>query len=196
VRRRPYLTIVLLLLCWAASLTFWAGQPLVTDAARQWRTVPRDGLLGEQVWLYIGWSIVLHSSWAHLLLNSLALLICGVELEQMWGSLEFGILVLLSGVLGSLAQAAWWSHGDIGISGVVYACVGALLAIRALGVLVLPKQLRVVMTILVLWLVIGIARGALGVPGIGNISHLVGFSIGVSYTLVKERYKFRRGRVE
>jgi membrane associated rhomboid family serine protease len=196
VRRGPYLTFLLLLLCWAASLTFWAGVPLVTSAAHEWQTVPRAGLLGRQFWFYVGWSVLLHSSWTHLLLNSLALLVCGVGLERIWGSLAFGGLVLLSGGLGSMAQAAWWGYGDTGVSGVAYACVGALLAIRTRGIVALPKQVRIATIILLVWLALGIARGALGVSGIGNISHLVGFGIGVAYSLIKERYRLPRGRVE
>jgi membrane associated rhomboid family serine protease len=193
VRRRSYLTVILLLLCWATSLTFWAGMPLVTGVARGWQAVTRNDLFGGQFWCYVGWSVLLHSSWTHLLLNSLALLICGVGLERMWGLLRFGILVLLSGVLGSAAQAAWWGQGDIGVSGVVYACVGALLAIRTRGGLILPKQLRIATSILVVWLALGIVRGILGTPGIGNASHLVGLGIGVAYTLFMERYMPLRG---
>jgi membrane associated rhomboid family serine protease len=188
VRRRPYLTLILLFLCWAASLAFWAGVPLVTGAAHEWQSVPHNGLFGRQFWFYVGWSVVLHSGWMHLLLNSLALLICGIGLERRWGSTSFGILVLLSGVLGSMAQAAWWRYGDVGVSGVVYACVGALLAIRMCGGLALAKQLRIATIILVVWLVIGIVRGAMGTTGIGNVSHLVGFGLGVAYTLIKESH--------
>ena len=187
-RRRPYLTVVLLLLCWAASLAFWGGVPLVTSAAHEWQSVPHNGLFGKQFWFYVGWSVLLHSNWLHLLLNSLALLICGVGLERMWGSPSFGVLVLLSGVSGSTSQAAWWGYGDIGVSGVVYACVGALLAIRARGDLALAKHLRIAMIVLVVWLALGIVRGATGTTGIGNVSHLVGFCIGVAYTLINERH--------
>ena len=188
VRRSPYLTVVLLLLCWTASLTYWAGVPLVTSAAQEWQAAPRNGLFGRQLWLYVGWSVLLHSNRTHLLLNSLALLICGIGLERIWGSTSLGVLVLLAGVLGSVAQAAWWGYGDIGVSGVVYACAGALLAIRTCGGLALAKHLRMATIVLVVWLVIGIVRGATGTPGIGNVSHLVGFSIGVVYALIKERH--------
>jgi membrane associated rhomboid family serine protease len=131
----------------------------------------------------------------HLLLNSLALLICGIGLERIWGSPSFGVLVLLSGVLGSMAQAAWWGYGDIGVSGVAYACVGALLAIRTRGSLSLAKQLQITTIILVVWLAIGMIRGAMGTPGIGNVSHFVGFGFGVAYTLIKERHSPSGGGV-
>ena len=194
-RRRPYLTVVLLLLCWIASLTFWADVPLVKSAAHEWQAVPHNALFGRQFWFYVGWSVVLHSSWMHLLLNSLALLICGIGLERIWGSPSFGVLILLAGVLGSMAQAAWWGYGDIGVSGVVYACVGALLIIRTCDGLTLTKHLRMATIVLVVWLAIGIVRGAMGTPGIGNVSHLVGFGIGVMYTLIKERHGASERRV-
>lgn len=186
-RGRPYLTAALLLLCWAASLAFWAGEPLVTGAGYAWQAISPGQLFGTRFWLYVSWSVLLHSGWAHLLLNSLALIICGGGLERLWGSRAFGALILLSGVLGSTAQAAWWGHGDIGASGVVYACAGALLAIRVRDALTLPKHLRIAVVILVAWLILGVVRGALGAAGIGNISHLVGFGVGAAYALIKGR---------
>lgn len=186
-KRRPYLTAALLPLCWGASLALWAGWPSAEVAARQWHAVTRGDLFGGRFWLYVGWSVVLHTGWRHLLLNSLALAVCGGGLERLWGSPYFCILVLLSGVSGSAAQAAWWGHGDIGISGVVYACVGALLATQARGSHALPKYLRAAVAVLMAWLVVGVVRGAAGVPGIGNVSHLVGFVIGAAYALAKER---------
>jgi hypothetical protein len=46
--RRPYLTAELVILCWAASLASWSGEPIAGTAAAQWRSVSRATLFGER----------------------------------------------------------------------------------------------------------------------------------------------------
>jgi membrane associated rhomboid family serine protease len=89
-------------------------------------------------------------------------------------------------VLASTAQAAWSGRGDIGVSGVVYACVGALLVVRWRGP-ALSTVVRAATIVLLAWLVIGIIRGALGVFGIGNMAHLAGLAVGLALGAFKGR---------
>ena len=130
--KKPYVTIILLLFCWTASLAFWSDKAVATTAAHYWIASTRNDLFNGPFWIYVSWSVVLHSGWSHLLLNTLALTVCGGTLERTWGPLRYGILVIISGLLSSTAQIIWSGHGDIGVSGVVYSCVGALVTAQAL----------------------------------------------------------------
>jgi membrane associated rhomboid family serine protease len=189
--RRPYQTAALLVLCWTASLAFWSGQPVAEAAAQQWHSVSLASLFGERFWLYVGWSVVLHSGWSHLILNSVALAVCGSALERVWSPPRFGLLLLLSGLSASTAQAAWSGQGDIGVSGVVFACVGALTVRWYRGEL--PSAvLRITTGVLIVWFVVGALRGALGVSGIGNASHLIGLITGVAFGLAEAAAAKRR----
>ncbi len=123
--------------------------------------------------------MVLHSSWSHLILNTLSLAVCSAALERAWGYARFGLVVIVSAFLASTAQAAWFGHGDIGVSGVVYACVGALLVGQCLDGEFRTSTLRVATAALSVWLVIGVVQGALGNDKIGNVAHLTGLVIGV-----------------
>jgi rhomboid protease GlpG len=189
--RRPYQTAALLVLCWTASLAFWSGQPMAETAAQQWHSVSLAAVFGERFWRYVWWSVVLHSGWSHLILNSVALAVCGSALERVWSPSGFALLLLLSGVSASTAQAAWSGQGDIGVSGVVFACVGAL-AVRWYRGKLPSAALRITTGVLVVWFVVGVLRGALGVSGIGNVAHLTGLIMGVALGLAETAAPTRR----
>jgi len=180
-KRTPYLTATLIALCWGASLALWTGESVAVNAAQSWRSLPRRELFHDPFWLYVGWSVVLHSNWPHLILNTGSLAVCGAALESGWSQIRFALMVMVSGFLASTAQAAWLGHGDIGVSGVVYACVGALAVSQYFDEDFRTRTLHLATAAILVWLVIGIVREALGTGNIGNISHLTGLGIGVMF---------------
>jgi membrane associated rhomboid family serine protease len=185
--RRPYFTAALVLVCWAASLAFWLGEAIASAAAQRWRSLPRSELFHPSFWLYVGWSVVLHRNWSHLILNTVFLAICGAALERSWGHTRFGLMVLVSALFASTAEAVWLGHGDIGVSGVVYACIGALLVGQYLDGEFRTPTLRVAAAALVAWLVAGLIQGGLGSNEIGNVAHLTGLVIGLVYAATSRR---------
>ncbi len=52
-------------------------------------------------------SMVLHSGWLHLGLNTLALLVIGIECERAFGKLRYLAIYLFAGIVGAFVSAAW-----------------------------------------------------------------------------------------
>jgi len=96
-------------------------------------------------------------------------------------------MVLVSALFASTAQTAWLGHGDIGVSGVVYACVGALLVGQYLDGEYRTPTLRIGAAALVAWLIVGLVQGGLGSNEIGNVAHLTGLVIGLVYAATSRR---------
>ncbi|GAA5525203.1 rhomboid protease GlpG [Microbulbifer aestuariivivens] len=133
------------------------------------------------------WSpVVVHFSLPHALFNALGVWILGRSLEARAGTLPLAVLVLVSAAVSNLAQY-FWSPETVfgGMSGVVYALVGAVLVLQRLA----PDWNDVprgVVTVAVAWLLIcasGLFTLVFGV-GVANAAHLGGFVCGVLLTLV------------
>ncbi|BBG61632.1 rhomboid protease AarA [Providencia rustigianii] len=52
-------------------------------------------------------SMVLHSGWVHLGLNTLALLVIGIECERAFGKFRYLAIYLFAGIVGAFVSAAW-----------------------------------------------------------------------------------------
>ena len=74
----------------------------------------------------------LHSGYVHLLLNMLALLICGKKVEGLIGSAAFFVTYMISGLVGGIFAAAFGAPNAItvGASGAIIGIVACELAIR------------------------------------------------------------------
>ena len=73
----------------------------------------------------------LHGGLLHLFFNSYALYVLGPPLEHHLGSLKFGILYLVAGIVGGVV-GVWWHHSLgmlVGGSGALFGMMGAMLAI-------------------------------------------------------------------
>lgn len=124
---------------------------------------------------------VVHFSLPHALFNALGIWIIGRSLEARAGSGWFALLVLLSAPASNLAQYFWSPHTLFGgMSGVVYALVGAAVVIRRWQ----PEWRDVPDSLLwlaVVWLLVCM----LGVVdyfiagGIANAAHIGGFAAGL-----------------
>lgn len=146
---------------------------------------PRElvGLIGVLTWPF------LHGGLAHLLSNTLALLLFGT-LVSMWGRREFFAVSLVSTIVGGLGVWLVGADGSmhIGASGVCFGLFGYLLARgfyeRKFGSVVLS----VVIGILFGGTLAGAVPG-LSMPGISWEGHLFGLIGGV---LVARRLKRKR----
>lgn len=90
-------------------------------------------LLDSSLMLERPWTIVtstfLHGSLSHLAFNMFALFIFGLLLEKFVGSKKFLAIYFVSGIIASLAAAAFYPQ-SLGASGAIYGVIGALAAIR------------------------------------------------------------------
>ncbi|WP_295798988.1 rhomboid family intramembrane serine protease [uncultured Microbulbifer sp.] len=128
------------------------------------------------------WSpAMVHFSLPHALFNSLGIWIIGRSLEARAGSLLFALLVVVSALASNLVQY-WWSPHVLfgGMSGVVYALVGAAFVIQRWQ----PAWHDVpgsIIWLAVVWLLVCMS-GVVDyfIPGgIANAAHLGGFAAGL-----------------
>lgn len=124
---------------------------------------------------------IVHFSLPHALFNSLGIWIVGRSLEARAGSAWFALLVLLSAPVSNLAQY-FWSPQILfgGMSGVVYALIGAAFVIQRW-----QPQWRDVPSSLIWMAVVWLLVCMLGVVdyfipgGIANAAHIGGFAAGL-----------------
>jgi len=141
----------------------------------------------------------LHGGLLHLALNMVGLWFAGSLLERIFGSRQFLLIYLASGLAGSVASLhfAAQTHVAVGASGAVFGVAGALVA----GVLQhrasLPKAfstqtLSGFSVYLALSLVQGFSR-----PGIDNAAHVGGLIAGILIAWVlPERFDLQRYRAQ
>ena len=129
-----------------------------------------------QVWRLFT-SMFIHIGLMHLLLNSYALFILGIEVEQLYGSLRFLVIYLLAGLWGSLASFAFGSALSAGASGAIFGLLGTMLAYfgrhRELFGARGRQRLVNLAVVAAFNLVLGFT-----VPGIDNMAHLGGLLSG------------------
>ncbi|MCA0899653.1 rhomboid family intramembrane serine protease [Microbulbifer agarilyticus] len=180
-------SLLLIALCfigWFLLRQGWA-EPLVIYPEQQGDFDLPGSILSQQLSQGEFWRLwtpaMVHFSIPHALFNSLGIWIVGRSLEARAGSLWFALLVLISAPLANIAQYAW-SPGNLfgGMSGVVYALIGAALVIQrwqpqwrdvpAALIWLAVVWLLVCMTGLVDYFIPG---------GIANAAHAGGFAAGL-----------------
>lgn len=129
---------------------------------------------------------IVHFSLPHALFNGLGVWIIGRSLEARAGTLAFALLVLVSAPVANLAQYLWAPQSLFGgMSGVVYALVGAAFVIQRWQ----PRWKDVPASIIwlaVIWLLVcmsGVVNYFIS-GGIANAAHLGGFAAGLILGLV------------
>lgn len=79
---------------------------------------------------YAPWQFVTamfaHSSVEHLLMNMVSLWWMGTLLERMQGTIRFGLIYFISGIVGNLAFALLGSGAAVGASGAIFGLLGAM----------------------------------------------------------------------
>jgi membrane associated rhomboid family serine protease len=150
----------------------------------------------------------LHYGWVHLIGNLLYLLLFGWYLEDRMGTAAFSFLFLGSSLVGNLAQGWYNIHilhvhaGIIGASGAVSGILGAFLVrfylsrVKIAYWVFLPLQAYVragrvevpIVFALILWMILQVARGLVqyggGAANVAYVTHIVGFLVGILYTLL------------
>ncbi|MFV8781207.1 rhomboid family intramembrane serine protease [Microbulbifer sp. SA54] len=129
---------------------------------------------------------IIHFSLPHALFNSLGVWIVGRSLEARAGTLLFGLLVLISAPVSNLAQYFWSPEVKFGgMSGVVYALVGAAIVIQRWqpGWREVPPSILWTMVVWLFLCAFGIIEYLLSV-GIANAAHVGGFATGAVLALL------------
>jgi rhomboid protease GluP len=98
------------------ALVRWGAKagPLVVEAGQPWRLVTAN---------------FLHRDWPHLGLNLLVLVAAGVALERVCRRRDYAALLVAAGLITMAGSLGWSGAVSVGASGLVYACVGALLVL-------------------------------------------------------------------
>ena len=140
--------------------------------------------------------IFVHGSWTHVLINTLWLLAFGPPVARRFGTFNFFMLFLVSGVAGAIAQLAcsWGSTDPIigasaGVAGLMAICFRIIgqgpLTAQPRGKLA-PLLSRQVLTWTAIWVVINIVAGLTGLgsgPGAPQAvawqAHLGGYFAGL-----------------
>lgn len=99
-------------------------KPLVVDGHQYYRLI---------------FSFFLHIGWDHLINNMISLLVLGYALEEVVGSIRFGVIYFMSGILAGVTSIVYnMSIGEeavvsCGASGAIYGLSGALLILLIIG---------------------------------------------------------------
>lgn len=155
-----------------ASIFFGANwAPLTMEAGQWWRLVT---------------STFMHANLLHIGINGYALYILGSNVERLAGSARMWILVVGSGVAGSLASLAFTGAPSVGISGGVFGLVGAIWAISRKFSDWLPAQVAAQLKRAAIMIVgINLVLGFL-IPNIDNAAHIGGLVGGALIMLMME----------
>jgi rhomboid protease GluP len=161
---QPRLTYVLLAVNILVFLAMTAaGGSTNTDVLIRFGAKANVLIAQGQVWRLLT-SMFLHIGVMHLVFNSYALFILGVEVERLYGSARFLAIYLLAGLWGSLVSFALGPSLSAGASGAIFGLLGATAAFfhthRRLGIVGLNLFL------------------GFTVPGIDNLAHLGGLVSG------------------
>jgi membrane associated rhomboid family serine protease len=167
---------------------------------------------------FSGWPAALaaaffHVGYLHLIGNLLYLLLFGWYLEDRMGTASYSFLFMGAAVLGNVAQGWYNIHvlgvnmGIIGASGAISGVMGAFLVrfyinrVKIaywvfLPLLAYTRAGRVEVPIvfaLALWVLLQVSRGLVQLEGssasVAYLTHIVGFAIGIVYTLVTGGWK-------
>ncbi|WP_335872368.1 rhomboid family intramembrane serine protease [Bacillus sp. 2205SS5-2] len=138
-------------------------------------------LQGE--WWRLITPIFIHFGFAHLLFNSIALIIFAPPLEEFFGKWKFSVLYVISGITGNLATLllAPPTYSHVGASGSIFGLFGAYLAFILIQKNTVTQELKqVVVPIVLIGLILSVFQ-----PNINLISHIFGLlgGFGLGYLL-------------
>ena len=141
---------------------------------------------GGQYWRLLT-PIFLHFGWLHIAFNCLWMWQLGGKLEQQFGSLMLGLLVVVIGIGSNVCQFLW--SGSVpfgGMSGVIYGLLGYCIVAQRLFpgfAIALPPP---IIWFMLGWLLFGMLAPTqvLGFGSVANGAHLGGFIFGIVAALV------------
>lgn len=167
----------------ATLLSDFGTDNRVTD----WLFFDPDLILSGQLWRLVT-PIFLHFTIIHLAFDMFWLIDLGWMVERRFGRLYFGVLVLVTAVISSVAQC-WWSGPAFGgMSGVVYGLFG-FIWIRSLYDPAPYFGLNKTVVIMMIGWLFLCMTGMLG--PIGNAAHAAGLLTGTAWALAA-RIRFKK----
>jgi membrane associated rhomboid family serine protease len=135
---------------------------LVTTRGQGWR-------LMSCVWL--------HAGVIHILVNMVALIFIGLQLEREFGAFRIGLLYLISGLGGSLLSALFLTNEiAVGASGALFGLLGASLSEILTNWTIYKRKCGALCTLIIL-VAVNLALGLL--PHVDNFAHIGGFLSGL-----------------
>ena len=168
----PPVVLTLIVAAVGSTLLYWQRNAFPIEYMLASSSAIWDG----QVWRFLT-STLIHGNAIHLLFNLYWLWQLGKATEEWMGSLLFAGFFVATG-LGSSAAQFLTGDAGIGLSGVVFALVGFLYALRLykdFAAALMPPQ---VVKTFVAWFFLCIAVTHLGLYPIANMAHGVGALIG------------------
>ncbi|GAA0399401.1 hypothetical protein GCM10009093_27390 [Brevundimonas terrae] len=136
--------------------------------------------------------MLVHGSWAHVIMNAVALLAFGTpvarDFDKGMGPIGWLLFFIVCGVLGGLGYALvhWGSYTPmVGASGAVFGMIGASLRLMAGPGLLIPLFHPVVLRGAAAWMAVNLVTGLLGSlltggeAGIAWEAHAFGFLAGI-----------------
>lgn len=137
----------------------------------------------------------LHAGVFHLVVNMIALLIFGIQLEHDFGFILIGLLYLISGLGGSLLSALFSSSAiSVGASGALFGLLGATLSELITNWSHYRSRCGQLFQLIV---VIGVNLAIGLLPRVDNFAHIGGFVTGFLLgfvILMREQYAYVRRR--
>lgn len=179
-RRWPWVTLAVGVAALAVYVWSAAAGPLDVDSVV--RSGGKVGALiveGGEVWRLASANL-LHRDGLHLGLNLLALLCLGALLERTFGRLDCVALLVAAGLSTMTCSLLWSETASVGASGLVYGCLGALVAFgRRHRKLLGPRARRLLGEAALPTLLLSLWVGWTSV-GVDNAGHLGGLAAGLA----------------
>ncbi|HLE96719.1 MAG TPA: rhomboid family intramembrane serine protease [Candidatus Thermoplasmatota archaeon] len=126
VERRPWVTWSYAVACVLVSWLVTGFFP--TDATLEPVAWSREAW-DEGAWERLVFATFAHAGLFHLVFNLLTLVALGAVVEPHIGSVRYGALLLVAGVVGNLAHATFYATPVVGASGAIFGIIGVLLAL-------------------------------------------------------------------
>jgi membrane associated rhomboid family serine protease len=133
-----------------------------------------------------------HGGWAHIILNMLALFVCGVPVEKAIGTKEFLLFYFVSGILAGVVSFVIFLFTApqtflLGASGAIFAVQLAFAVIypraRMLIWGIIPMRAPVMVLV---FTALELVQAVTGTgAGVAHLTHLAGFATGWLYLVVR-----------
>lgn len=138
----------------------------------------------------------LHFGLEHLINNMFVLGVAGEQIEQEWGKIQFLVLYLSAGLIGSIVSTVANMLGNdlvvsAGASGAIYGLIGAIVFLT----IVSPKRRRRILSVQILFIIGGGILLTLRTNGIDNWAHFGGFLGGFLICMLFSLWKHLRQRI-
>ena len=155
-----------------------AGGPSV----QQW-FIAHPKLDGAPSYVALVTYVLGHASWQHLLGNFMLILLIGPILEERHGSFQLFVMIVITALVGGLANLVLTSHGLLGASGVAFMMI--LLASMSN-----VRSGEIPLTLIIIALVFmgnEVVAAVNSHDNVSHLTHLIGGTVGASFGFLVAR---------